>query len=128
MPPNGSWGSGFPGRERSFSVGRSYGSSPSPARSTDRIAPDSAYSGRNANSHDGAPMFVFPPTATYIVPSSSTSPFGACTSSERGSPRTRIRCRQAVPFHRSREIVPEFVSRFVSPASSPPQRGSLDVA
>jgi hypothetical protein len=48
-------------------------------------------------------------------------------SSERGSPRTRSSFCQDEPFHVSREITPEFVSRFVSVLLvPPPMRGSLD--
>ncbi len=60
-------------------------------------------------------------------------PLRLCFSSERGSPRTRSSFSHAPPgpvFVR-REIVPELVSRLMSPASPvptpPPVRGSLDV-
>jgi hypothetical protein len=129
LPPNGSFASGLPERFSSLSVGTSYVVLPMAVRLIDRIAAESAYSGRNTKLLEVAPSFVLPPCATnsVFVDVFRAIPLAAWFSSERGRPRTRSSFCHDEPFHVRREMMPEFVSRFVSVLfTPPPMRGSLD--
>src|SRR5688500_12352367 len=103
------------------------------SRSIFRMAAESAYSGIRAKLVDGAPELVRPPTARYkLLPSAlSCMPLGEWLRSERGRPRTKSVFTQLEPFQVRREMMPEFVSRLLSPTppfSPPPMRGSLEEA
>ncbi len=103
---------------------------PITVRFTDRMAADSATSGRNAKLFDGAPLLVLPPCAMnkVFVAGSSARPLDEWFSSDRGRPRTRSSFVQLPPDLVSRDSMLEFVSRLVSVAAEPPpMRGSLDV-
>lgn len=100
---------------------------PIAARSTERIAPVSAYSGSIEKLSEGAPMFVLPPCPMYMtfVSVSSAMPFVMWSSSERGRPRTTSVGAQRLPVQSRRDRMPEFVSSPVSFATA--MRGSDDV-